>query len=65
MPKPQNCPHSSVDVSETWMDAEGQVRTVELPVQEVGTCLVCGKPVKRGQNGPWQRDIRKRAKALR
>jgi hypothetical protein len=60
----QKCGHSTVDVSETWID-NGRARRLELPVEEVGTCNVCGKRVKRDDAGPWQTVARKRAKALR
>jgi hypothetical protein len=59
----QKCRHSTVDVSETWID-NGRARGVELPVEEVGTCCDCGKRVERDENGPWQTVAEKRAKTL-
>jgi hypothetical protein len=65
MPKSPKCQHETVDVSETWIDANGQARSVEIPVKEVGTCLVCGKRVKRDETGPWRSNAPRRAKAPR
>jgi hypothetical protein len=60
----QDCRHSTVDVSETWL-ANGRVRSVELPLEEVGTCCDCGKRIKLDENGPIsQTGARKRGKTL-
>jgi hypothetical protein len=60
----RECRHSTVDVSETWID-KGRVRSLELPVDEVGTCCDCGKRVKLDENGPLpQTAARKHHKTL-
>ena len=63
MPTLEGCSHAKVDVSETWINANGKLRRLDLPVSEVGVCLSCGKRLKRSEDGPWKPTKRKRGKA--
>jgi hypothetical protein len=63
MPTLENCSHAEVDVSQTWIDAEGKLRHLDVPVSEIGVCLRCGKRLKRSEDGPWKPAKRKRGKS--